>query len=146
MQNRHPDATLLEPWAEPVAPAGPLATEDEQAIRQWLDSIGENDAQVIAEVIGYCREDADYRDYYLGRARIELPEVVDDRIHCTTCINLTGELCQAARRGELAQTSRNHRPIDRPRRCYCYSPRPDVADRRTGAERYPGMEWMRAKA
>jgi hypothetical protein len=54
----------------------PLPEESGLAIMAWLDSIGEVDAVVIAEVLAQCQANADARNYFLGRAAAELPKPV----------------------------------------------------------------------
>jgi hypothetical protein len=60
------EAEAFEP--ESLAPSEPLSFEDEDAIRRWLDVIGETDAAVVAEVIERCRCDAEARRDFLALA------------------------------------------------------------------------------
>jgi hypothetical protein len=123
------------------APAS-LTASEEMAIRAWLALIGETDPETIAEVIGQCRQIADVRNYFIGRAAAELPKpdlFPDDRRICEQCANLIARCCQAAKRGEIV-ASRNYEPIrDLPRRCEGYAPGADDPDRRHGRERWPGL-------
>jgi hypothetical protein len=57
------DAEPFEP--ESRAPSEPLSFQDEDAIRHWLDVIGETDSAVVAEVISRCRCDAEARRDFL---------------------------------------------------------------------------------
>ncbi|AJP48031.1 hypothetical protein PG1C_05325 [Rugosibacter aromaticivorans] len=63
-------AELLEP-VTPRTPA-PMTGDDEKLIRAWLALIKETDPATIAEVIGQCQQDAEARDYFTGRAAVEL--------------------------------------------------------------------------
>lgn len=133
-------AHAFEPMV--VAPASPLTTREETAIREWLASIEETDPAIIADVLNQCRADEDAHTYFIQRAdEGARPAVLDsDLRRCEQCANLTGRgLCLAARRGEIV-ASRNYEPIrDLPRRCEGYSPGPDDPDRRPGRERWPGL-------
>ncbi len=138
---RHPDAIAAEPFTPTIRqPSAPLTASEETAIRAWLALIEETDPATIAEVIGHCKQDADARDYFNGRAAAELPKpdsYLDDRRTCEQCANLIGRRCQAAKRGEIV-ASRNYEPIrDLPRRCEGYAPGTDDSDRRHGQERWP---------
>jgi hypothetical protein len=63
----------------------------------------------------------------------------DSRRVCCQCLNLSGERCLAAARGEII-ASRTYRPDpDRPRRCSGYRPSATDPDRRPGRERWPGL-------
>jgi len=140
---RHPDAVAAEPFTPTIRqPSAPLTASDETAIRAWLALIEETDPATIAEVIGQCQRDADARDYFTGRAAVELPKpdpFPDDRRTCDQCANLIARRCQAAKRGEIV-ASRNYEPIrDLPRRCEGYAPGADNTDKRHGRERWPGL-------
>lgn len=140
---RHPDAVAAEPFIPTIGqPSAPLTASEETAIRAWLALIEETDPATIAEVIGQCRRDADARDYFTGRAAVELPKpdpFPDDRRTCDQCANLIARQCQAAKRGDIV-ASRNYEPIrDLPRRCEGYAPGAADADRRPGRERWPGL-------
>ena len=70
----HPEALSLEPYeATPAHPEAPMSASQEARIRAWLDSIGEEDAATIEEVLENCRTDAEARDYFLTRATEEQP-------------------------------------------------------------------------
>lgn len=140
---RHPDALAAEPFTPIIRqPSAPLTASDETAIRAWLALIEETDPATIADVIGQCQRDADARDYFTGRAAVELPKtdpIPDDRRTCDQCANLIARRCQAAKRGEIV-ASRNYEPIrDLPRRCEGYAPGAEDPDRRQGRERWPGL-------
>ena len=140
---RHPDAVAAEPFTPTIRqPSAPLTASEETAIRAWLALIEETDPATIAEVIGQCQRNADARDYFTGRAAMELPKpdpFPDDRRTCDHCANLIARRCQAAKRGEIV-ASRNYEPIrDLPRRCEGYAPGADDPDRRHGRERWPGL-------
>jgi hypothetical protein len=140
---RHPDAVAAEPFTPTIRqPSAPLTAEEESAILAWLALIEETDPATVAEVIGRCQRDADARDYFTGRAAVELPKpdpFPDDRRTCNQCANLIARRCQAAKRGEIV-ASRNYEPIrDLPRRCEGYAPGAADADRRPSAERWPGL-------
>lgn len=62
-------ATLRE-----LRPAILTALEQEQAVIAWLDRIGETDEAIRAEVLDACRDHADRRAYFVGRAREGMPE------------------------------------------------------------------------
>ncbi|MBY0377262.1 MAG: hypothetical protein K2Q33_01695 [Gammaproteobacteria bacterium] len=90
----------------------------------WLETIGETNAEAIAMVIRQCQEDTTVRDYFLGVAmarRTANIDMSDDRRYCYQCANLspTGH-CLAVRRGEI-KASRDYRPMgDLPLRCEGY--------------------------
>lgn len=94
---RQPDAVAAEPFT-PAAirqPSAPMTASEETAIRAWLAMIEETDPATIAEVIGQCELDAGARDYFTGRAAVELPKpdrFPDDRRRCTQCLNLRATL------------------------------------------------------
>lgn len=70
---RHPDAIAAEPFTPTIRqPSAPMAASEETAILAWLALIEETDPATIAEVIGQCQRDADVRDYFTGRAAVEL--------------------------------------------------------------------------
>ncbi|MEY4368147.1 MAG: hypothetical protein RL564_97 [Pseudomonadota bacterium] len=119
-----------------------LSTKEETAIRAWLALIDETDPATIAEVISHCQQDADVRDYFIGRAGADLPRpspILDDRRTCDQCTNWIARRCQAAKRGEI-MASRNFEPIpDLPRRCEGYAPGAADPDQRHGRERWPGL-------
>lgn len=49
-------------------PTAPPNDTEEQEIRAWLQSIGETDIEVVANVLGRCRRDAEAKEYYLREA------------------------------------------------------------------------------
>ncbi|HNM80805.1 MAG TPA: hypothetical protein PKL28_07110, partial [Rhodocyclaceae bacterium] len=101
------------------------------SIRAWLAHIGETDAGTIADVLQRCRNDAEARSYFIGRAAAELTEPEpDDRRHCRTCQHLSGSRCWATRLLVMD---------DLPRRCSDYLPMPDDSDQRNGRERWPWL-------
>lgn len=138
----YPAAIAAQPFTPPIRePVVPMTAVDEAAIRAWLALIEETDPATITGVIGQCQRDADAREYFTGRAEVELPkpDPFDDRRTCSQCSNLIGRRCQAARRGEIA-ASRSYEPIrDMLQRCEGYAPGPADADRRSGSERWPGL-------
>lgn len=70
---RHPDAVAAEPFTPTIRPpSAPMTASEETAIRVWLALIEETDPATIADVIGQCRQDADARDYFTGRAKEDL--------------------------------------------------------------------------
>jgi hypothetical protein len=126
----------------------PMTVEEEQTIRAWLELIEETDLEAIAEVISKCHRDVSARDYFSGRAAVELPKpdpFPDDRRTCSQCVNLIAQRCQAAKRGAIV-ASLNYEPIcDLPRRCEGYAPGVDDPDRRHGRERWPELIQIGAK-
>lgn len=118
-------------------------TEGLTRIRRWLAYIGEQDERIIEEIIDRCKSDPAALDYFVGRAD-EVPEeptTLDDRRSCLQCTKLARNgACQAARQGELPNTSRDYFPAAQlPRRCEAYLPNADDLDRRSGMERWPGL-------
>ena len=70
---RHPDAVAAEPFTPTIRqPSPPMTADQETTIRAWLALIEETDQATIAEVIGQCQQDAEARDYFTGRAAVEL--------------------------------------------------------------------------
>lgn len=61
-------AQLLAHLQAANEPTHGLAREHEAAIRAWLGSIGEQDEQIIGEVLQMCAADPECLAYYLGRA------------------------------------------------------------------------------
>lgn len=119
-----------------------MTADQEQAIRVWLVLIGETDPATIAAVLDQCLRDADGRDYFTGRATVELSKPApssDDRRTCDQCENLVGHRCHSAKRGEIV-ASRDYAPIpDLLRRCERYVPKANDPDQRPGADRWPGL-------
>lgn len=147
MQNRYPDAVQVEPALPTVRlPSAPMTDEEEESIQAWLAQIGETDSAVIVEVLLQCQNDADTREYFVGRARTDgcfpnqhADNSDDERRTCMQCVNLVGRRCLAAMRGELA-TTRDYEPIrDMLQRCAGYAPGVNDPDRRHGSERWPGL-------
>jgi len=69
----HPDALAAEPFAPAMRrPSAPLTASDEGAIRAWLELIEERNEATVAEVIETCQWDADAREYFAGRAAVEI--------------------------------------------------------------------------
>lgn len=68
MQAYYP-GTVIVPIIE-VAADGirRMTAREEQAIRAWLELIGESDPATIADVMYQCQKDADAREYFTGRA------------------------------------------------------------------------------
>ena len=66
----YPAAIAAEPFA-PVseAPDTALTASEEQAIRTWLDKIGESDKAVIDSTLTRCRADKGARDYFQSRGK-----------------------------------------------------------------------------
>lgn len=50
------------------------ALEEEHAVIAWLDRIGETNEETRVEVFIACRDHADRRAYFVGRAREDMPE------------------------------------------------------------------------
>ena len=48
--------------------SAPMTADEEQAIRAWLASIGENDPTTTNEVLANCRTNIESRGYFLTRA------------------------------------------------------------------------------
>ena len=141
---RHSDAVAAEPFTPTVRqPSLPLTASEETAIRSWLALIGETDPETIVEVIGQCQRDADARDYFTGRAAVELPKpdpFPDDRRRCSQCLNLRGRVCSVAIPGGLVSANRGYQPIcDVLQRCAGYQPDSSDMNHRTGGERWPGL-------
>ena len=123
-------ANPLEAKADPIQ----LSGADESTVRRWLAYIAETDPVLIAVCLNQCRTDPDALAYYLGRAE-EVP--ADDRRYCRQCLNLTaGNKCRASKVSPIA---------DLPQRCEDYSPGADDLDRRSGLERWPGLDQTQAK-
>ncbi|MBA3034163.1 MAG: hypothetical protein KKF85_14275 [Gammaproteobacteria bacterium] len=72
--DQHPDAIAAEPY-DPIQrhPIARMTGDEEQAIRAWLALIEETDPATIADVLNQCQQDADARDYFIGRAEAEVP-------------------------------------------------------------------------
>lgn len=143
---RHPDAVAAEPFTPTIRqPSAPLTASEETAILAWLALIEETDPATIAEVIGQCQRDADARDYFTGRAAVELPKpdpFPDDRRRCSQCLNLRGRVCSIAKpeRGALVVANKGYRPqSDSLQRCAGYLPNATDNDQRPGRERWPGL-------
>jgi hypothetical protein len=74
-EKNDPEAIRAEPF-KPVRddPPSRLIPAEEEAIRNWLASIGEDDPAVADEVVRNCRTDAGARTYFLKcAARAETP-------------------------------------------------------------------------
>ncbi len=141
---RHPDAIAAEPFTPSIRqPLASLTASEETAIRAWLALIEETDPATIAEVIGHCQRDADARDYFSGRAVLELPKLdpfPDDRRTCSQCLNLRGRVCGIAKPGGLVSANTGYRPApDTLQRCAGYLPNATDNDQRPGWERWPGL-------
>ena len=67
----YPPALSAEPVQDVRQPLTSMTREEEQAIRGWLSSIGEDDPAIIEETIEQCRKDAGARSYFLQRATTE---------------------------------------------------------------------------
>jgi hypothetical protein len=61
----------LEGRTEPRLSSPSIPAREEQSIREWLATIGENDTAVIDEVLAKCRQDSDALRYFVGRAKPE---------------------------------------------------------------------------
>jgi hypothetical protein len=69
----YPEAFSIEPYQRQVKlPKRPLTPEEEKEILAFLTSIGEDDPEIIAEVMESCQQDQEARAYYLRRARSKL--------------------------------------------------------------------------
>ncbi|ABQ54209.1 hypothetical protein [Legionella pneumophila] len=53
---------------------GSLTSNEKQKILSWLEYIGEKDPLIIIEVLEFCRNNVDSRQYFLQRAK-EVPEI-----------------------------------------------------------------------
>ena len=142
----HADAVAAEPFTPTIRqPSASLTASEETAIRAWLALIEETDPVIIGEVIGQCQRDADARDYFTGRAAVELPRpdpFPDDRRQCSQCLNLRGRACSIAKpeRGALVVANRGYWPApDTLQRCAGYQPNVTDNDQRPGRERWPGL-------
>lgn len=71
----YPEAVIAEPSA-PIfrKPSTALTHCEEQRIRTWLTLIEETDPATIAEIMNQCHCNAEVRDYFLLRAKEELPK------------------------------------------------------------------------
>lgn len=134
-----PGAIAAEPIKQtPRQPARPLTADEEMAIRTWLTHIKETDPYMIADVLEQCRNDADARDYFIGRAAVELPKaeaLADDFVTCRRCRNLRGEVCTVASLNDdaLVRARRGYCPErDRLQRCAGFTPAVADADRERG--------------
>jgi len=133
-ENARPDSTP-KPASDP-SPAslnGPC----------WLASVAAHLDTTSAELLGagviLPDEVAHYRDRdpramadALRRAHLRrfAAREPDDRRHCATCRNLSGNRCKARRLLVLDNL---------PRRCWHYAPMPNDVDQRSGRERWPGL-------
>ena len=124
----HPDAIAAEPF-EPVQMRDipVISAKDEQAIRSWLEHIGETDSATIGKVMALCQQDQSARDYFVGRAAEELPRpdtFLDDRRTCSQCSNLSGRVCTIASPGGVVSAVKGYTPNrTTPIRCAGYSAR-----------------------
>jgi hypothetical protein len=82
----HKSELLAHLRAANEAPARALSASEESAIRRWLDRIGEQDCELIAETLNRCAANPDALAYYLGRAanepddsQADLDELVKER-------------------------------------------------------------------
>ena len=136
----YPSALAAEP-IEPGRrqPGAPLAGGQETAIRSWLAAIGETDQEAVAEVLTRCRQDADVRRYFLGRAGAIVTD--DDRRRCNQCGNLRAGACTAASPGAAVSAIVGYRPASPGvlQRCAGYSPYASDTDQRPGRERWTGL-------
>jgi len=135
---------VANPPSEKSTPTAPMTADEESAIRAWLAHIEENDAAIIAIVLGQCRADVDARGFFIRQAAAVARPVAfdDDRRHCDQCANLRRDVCAIAepKIGALVVANRGYRPVrEPPRRCAGYAPGPDDPDRRPGRERWPGL-------
>ena len=110
----HPDAIAAEPF-EPVQMRDipVISAKDEQAIRSWLEHIGETDSATIGKVMALCQQDQSARDYFVGRAAEELPRpdtFLDDRRTCSQCSNLSGRVCTIASPGGVVSAVKGYTP------------------------------------
>jgi hypothetical protein len=145
----YPAAVAAEPVQGFGQSASPMTADEEQAIRDWLESIGEDDSRIIDETIERCRRDAGARAYFLGRATAQaepfgreaesIAWADDDRRRCIHCLNLLpGDACKVAEPGGLVPARRGYRPNQEwLQRCQGYLPCANDPDRRMGAERWP---------
>lgn len=75
-------ASILAAYSDAVAvtplipsdkePCNPMTTDEESAIRAWLDLIDETDRATIAIVLHECHRDVNARNYFLRRAETAL--------------------------------------------------------------------------
>jgi hypothetical protein len=131
-------AKFPEAQNEPVIP---MTCDEEQSVRSWLAQVGENDPVIISDLLIQCQTDIVARQYVIKLESNYKASYSwnDDRRTCQQCVNLIGENCAAAFRGEL-RTGRNYEPVkDILRRCEGYDPQMDDADRRLGKERWSGL-------
>ncbi len=96
-----------------------FSASDKAAVSGWLDSIGEDSPEVVADVLHRCESDQEARDYFVIRSSESLADTGDDRRFCTDCGNLNEYgYCLSALRGELDGLARRYRPWNGlPRRC-----------------------------
>jgi hypothetical protein len=133
----YPSALAAEPM-DPGRRSGNgnpvMAGDQETAIRSWLAAIGETDQEAVAEVLTRCRQDADVRRYFLGRAGAIVTD--DDRRRCNQCGNLRAGVCTVASPGAAVSAIVGYRPalVDTLRRCAGYSPNARDTDQQTGRE------------
>jgi len=64
----HPDAVAAEPCKPGAMAEVALSPEDDASILVWLESIGECNSEMIAEVLTACRSDPEALAYLLRRA------------------------------------------------------------------------------
>jgi hypothetical protein len=110
----HPDAIAAEPF-EPVQMRDipVISAKDEQAIRSWLEHIGETDGATIGKVMTLCQQDQSARDYFTRRAAEELPKpdtYADDRRTCSQCRSLDGRVCTIASPGGVVSAVKGYTP------------------------------------
>lgn len=140
----YPDAIAAVPFEPTIRqPYAPMTGDEEKAIRAWLALIEETDHATIADVLNKCKQNADARDYFTGRAADELPKpdpFLDDRRRCSQCLNLRGKFCTIAIPGGLVSARRGYEPMRNTlQRCAGYLPGADDLDKRPGGERWPGL-------
>lgn len=126
----------LEDWA-----AGELTPEALAAFALAL--VGETDRKPEPFDLEAWAERAAIAEFDGGLTREEAERIAwecDDRRRCEQCASLTAMgRCVAADRREIQARPPYHPSPDVPRRCVGYRPRRADPDRRTGAQRWPGL-------
>jgi hypothetical protein len=74
----HPDAVAFVPIHPRQQQPFPIPSDEQAAILQWLAHIGETDTAIIAETLDKCSRDAEARQYFVGRARAEVPALIEN--------------------------------------------------------------------
>lgn len=111
----HPAAIAAEPFEPAQMRDIPvISAKDEQAIRSWLEQIGETDAAIIADVMQRCQQDSEARAYFTDIRQNSDERIsnirTDDRRTCSQCKNLSGRVCSIACPGGVVSAVKGYTP------------------------------------